>query len=176
VRRSEKEEMVALLHEAVEAAESLIMTGYSGLSVKDLTALRREVRQAGGRMQVVKKTLLLRALEGRDEAGISEHMEGPIALTFVSGDPTPVLKSIREFARTHEELEFRGGWVDSQVVSAAQLTEIASLPPREELLARLLFAVKGPLSGLVATLQAVPRDLALTLQALSEKRAGEAAA
>jgi large subunit ribosomal protein L10 len=176
VRRSEKEQVVASLQEAVEAAESLIMSTYRGLSVKDLTALRRQVREAGGRMQVVKKTLLLRALEGRDEAGVSEHMEGPIALTLVPGDPVPVLKSMKEFSRGHEELEFRGGWFESQVVSGPQLLEIASLPPREELLAKLLFAMKGPLSGLAATLQAVPRDLALTLEALSAKRAGEAAA
>lgn len=176
MRRSEKEQVVASLQEAVEAAESLIMTTYRGLSVKDLTALRRQVREAGGRMQVVKKTLLLRALEGRGEEGISQHMEGPVALTFVSGDPMPVLKSMREFSRAHDELEFRGGWFESSIVSGPQLLEIASLPPREELLAKLLFAMKAPLSGLVATLQAVPRDLALTLQALSEKRAGEATA
>ena len=176
MRRSEKEQVVASLHEAVEAAESLIMTTYRGLSVKDLTALRRQVREAGGRMQVVKKTLLLRALEGRDEEGVSQHMEGPVALTFVSGDPLPVLKSMKEFSRAHDALEFRGGWFESQVVSGAQLLEIASLPPREELLAKLLFVMKSPLSSLVATLQAVPRDLAMTLQALSEKRAGEAAA
>jgi large subunit ribosomal protein L10 len=176
VRRSEKEQVVASVEEAVEAAQSLIMTTYRGLSVKDLTALRRQVREAGGRMQVVKKTLLLRALEGRSEEGLSQHMEGPIALTFVSGDPMPVLKSMKEFSRSHEALEFRGGWFESSVVSGPELLEIASLPPREELLAKLLFAVKSPLSSLVATLQAVPRDLALTLQALSEKRAGEAAA
>lgn len=176
MRRSEKEQVVASLQEAVEAAESLIMTSYRGLSVKDVTALRRQVREAGGRMLVVKKTLLLRALAGRDEEGMSQYMEGPIALTFVSGDPLQVLKSMKEFSRTHDELEFRGGWFESQVVSGPQLLEVASLPPREELLAKLLFAMKSPLSSLVATLQAVPRDLAMTLQALSEKRAGEAAA
>ena len=176
MRRDEKEQIVGDLQQTLDAADSLIISGYRGLSVKNITALRRAITEAGGRMRVVKKTLLLRALEGRDEAVLAEHMEGPIAVTFVSGDPMPVLKSMNDFARTDEHLEFKGGWIDGQGFDGAQIVEIAALPPRDELLARLLASVQGPLTQLVSTLQAVPRDLVLTLQALSEQRADSPAA
>lgn len=176
MRKDEKQEVVAELLEALDAADNLIVSGYSGLAVKEITALRRAVRDAGGRMRVVRKTLLRRALAGRDEEKLADYLEGPIALTFVSGDAVPVLKSMSEFARAHEQLEFRGGWIDGRPLDGGLLVELASLPPREELLARLLAAMQGPLAELVFTLQAIPRDLVLTLQAVSEKRAGEAAA
>ncbi|MDH4179216.1 MAG: 50S ribosomal protein L10 [Armatimonadota bacterium] len=176
MRRDEKEQIVGDLQQSLDAADNLIISGYRGLAVKDITGLRRGITDAGGRMRVVKKTLLLRALEGRDEALLAQHMEGPIAVTFVSGDPMPVLKSMSAFARTHEHLEFKGGWIEGQGVDGDQLVEIASLPPREELLARLLASVQWPLTQLAATLQAVPRDLVLTLQALAEQRAGAAGA
>ena len=176
MRRDEKEKILGDLQQSLDVADNLIISGYRGLTVKDITELRRAITEVGGRMRVAKKTLLLRALEGRDEAVTAEYMEGPIAVTFVSGDPMPVLKSMSAFARTHEHLEFKGGWIEGQSVNGDQLVEIASLPPRDELLARLLASIQAPLSQLVSTLQAVPRDLVLTLQALSEQRAGAAPA
>jgi large subunit ribosomal protein L10 len=176
VRKDEKQEIVVELQQALDAADNLIISGYRGLAVKEMTALRRAITDAGGRMRVVRKTLLRRALAGRDEEKLAEYMEGPIALTFVPGDAVPVLKSMSEFARAHEQLEFRGGWIDGTPLDGGLLVELASLPPREELLARLLAAMQGPLAELVATLQAIPRDLVLTLQAASAKRAGEAEA
>ncbi len=176
MRRDEKEQIIAELQEALEAAGSLIISGYRGLTVKDMTELRRAIVQAGGRLRVAKKTLLLRALEGRDEAALASYLEGPIAITFAPGDPTPVLKTMSAFAGSHEQLQFKGGWIEGQGFGAEQLVEIASLPPREELLARLLASIQGPLSQLAATLQAVPRDLVLTLQAVAGKQAGAAGA
>jgi large subunit ribosomal protein L10 len=176
VRKDEKAEVVSELQGSLEAADHLIVSGYRGLTVKAVTELRRAIMEAGGRMQVVKKTLLRRALAGRDEAGIGEEMEGPVAVTFVSGDATQVLKAMSAFAKGHEQLDFKGGWVEGQLFDGAQLTEIASLPPREELLSRLLTAMQAPMSLLAASLQAIPRDLMLTLMAVAEKQAGAAEA
>jgi len=103
-------------------------------------------------------------------------MEGPVAVTLVSGDPMAVLREMRRFASAHEQLAFKGGWVEEQLLDGDQLVELASLPPREQLLAWLLAALSGPLAQLVGTLQAVPRDLALTLAALAKQREGEAGA
>lgn len=176
MRKDEKEQVVAELQQELDAADDLIISGYRGLTVKELTELRRSIGGLGAHLRVVKKTLLLRALAGRDEEQISAHLEGPVAVTFVSGDPMPVIKAMSAFARTHEELDLKGGWIERGAVSGSQLLEIATLPPREELLGRLLAAVQAPLASLVMTLQAIPRDLALTLQAVAEKRSGEAAA
>ncbi len=173
MRRDDKERMVAELQEAVDAADSLIISAYRGLTVKQITALRRTIAEAGGRMRVVKKTLLRRALEGRSEEAIGEYLEGPIAVTFASGDAVAVLKNMSAFARDHEQLLFTGGWIDGQPIDGGQLVELASLPPRDELLAQLLAAMQGPLVQLVGVLQAIPRDLVLTLQALAQKRAAD---
>jgi large subunit ribosomal protein L10 len=172
VRKSEKGQVIADLGQNLDNATSLILSGYRGLKVKELMELRRSIRGFGAHMHVVKKTLLLRALEGRAEAAIAEHMEGPLAITFVTGDPMPVLKAMSAFAKTHAQLDFKGGWIEQQAVNGTDVIAIATLPPREELLARLLAALQGPLVSLVGTLQAVPRDLVMTLQALVEKRGG----
>lgn len=176
MRKAEKETIVSALQEALDETAHLVLSGYRGLAVRDMTELRRQITDAGGRMRVVKKTLFSRALEGRPEAEIARFMEGPVAVTFIHGDSVETLKAMSAFARRHEELEFMGGWVDGQVVDGSQLAEIASLPPREELLARLLASVNAPLAQLASVLQAVPRDLVLTLEALSRKRGGDAAA
>lgn len=176
MRKDEKEQVVVALQQELDAANSFIVSGYRGLTVKELTELRRSIGGLEAHMRVVKKTLLLRALSGRDEEQISAHLEGPVAVTFVSGDPMPVIKAMSAFARTHEELDFKGGWVERGALSGSQLAEIATLPPREELLGRLLAAFQAPLVSLVMTLQALPRDLVFTLQAVAEKRAGEAGA
>jgi len=176
VRKDVKERIAAELEQELAAASDLIISGYRGLTVKEMAELRRSIGGLGAHMRVVKKTLLVRALAGRDEEQISGHLEGPVAVTFVSGDPMPVIKAMSAFARTHEELDFKGGWIERGAVSGSQLAEIATLPPREELLGRLLAALQTPLVSLVMTLQAVPRDLALTLRAVAEKRAGEAGA
>jgi large subunit ribosomal protein L10 len=174
VRKDEKGQVVAELQQELEAAGSLIISGYRGLTVKELTELRRNIGGLGAHMRVVKKTLMLRALTGRDEEQVGEHMDGPVAVTFVTGDPLPVLKSMSAFAKTHDEVDFKGGWIERRSVNGKQLLEISVLPPREEILARLLASLQGPLVYLVATLQAVPRDLVLTLQALIEKRSAPA--
>ena len=174
MRKAQKEQVVGELQVVLETARHVIMSGYRGLTVKEVTELRRSVREAGGQMRVVKKTLFRRALEGRQEAGLTEYMEGPISVIFVTGDPLVVLKAMSTFARTHEALQFMGGWVENQLLDGQQLVELASLPPRDEMVARLLAALSGPLSQLVGVLQAVPRDLVLTLRALTQQRGGEA--
>ncbi len=176
MRKDEKAQVIAELQQALDGANNLIISGYRGLTVKDLKELRRSIAGSGARMQVVKKTLLLRALAGREQVALKDHMEGPVAITFISGDPLPVLKNMSAFAKTHQALAFTGGWIDGRTFNGSQLVEISALPPREELLSKLLASLQAPLAQLVGVLQAVPRDLVLTLQALADKRAGEAGA
>ena len=176
MRKSEKERLVADFEETLREKDHLVLCAYRGLAAKEMVELRRAIRGAGGELRVVKKRLFQRALGEGDKSGLAEHMEGPVAVTFVSGDPAPVLKEMASFARTHEELEFKGGWIEGQLVDGGQVTELASLPPREELLGRLLACLSAPLSQLVGALQAVPRDLALTLDAIVKQREGETGA
>jgi len=176
VRKAEKQQVVVELEEWLRGCEHLIISGYRGLDVKAMAQLRRAIREAGGQLRVVKKTLFQRALGEGDETGLIQYMEGPVAVTFISEDPLPVLKGMSAFARTHEQLDLKGGWVDGQLLTGGQLNELAALPPREELLGRLLTMLSAPVAQLAAVLQAVPRDLVLTLQALAQQREGEGGA
>lgn len=176
MRKSQKQEMVAELEETLREQRHMILSGYRGLTVKEMNQLRRAIKDAGGRLRVVKKRLFQRALGEGEQSGLTQYMEGPVAVTFVSEDPMAVLREMRRFASGHEQLAFKGGWVEEQLLDGDQLAELASLPPREQLLAWLLAALSGPLAQLVGTLQAVPRDLALTLDALAKQREREAGA
>ncbi len=95
-----------------------------------------------------------------------------MAATFVPGDFTVVLKEMSAFAKTHKQLEFKGGWVEARAFDAAQVAALATIPPREQLLGMLVSVLNAPLSQLVGTLQAVPRDLVLTLMSVAEKKGG----
>ena len=178
MRKAEKGQVIAELERMLEPGPHIIITGYRGMKVKELTELRRTLSKLNARMRVVKKTLFQRALGSDERSGLAQHMEGPVAIIFVQGDAVGVLKEMSTFARTHQQLEFRGGWVESQLFDGAQVAELATLPPREELLGRLVGVLSAPLSQLVGTLQAVPRDLMMTLQAVArqkEEAAGAAA-
>jgi large subunit ribosomal protein L10 len=170
--------VIAELESMLEPRPHIIVTGYRGMKVKELTELRRTLAKLNAKVRIVKKTLFQRALGSDARSGLAQHMKGPVAITFVQGDAAGVLKEMSTFARTHQQLEFKGGWVESQLFDGAQVAELATLPPREMLLSRLAGVLSAPLSQLVGTLQAVPRDLMMTLQAVAkqkEEAAGAAA-
>ena len=171
MRKEEKAEVIAGLEEKLRAHGSVILHDYRGLTVKDITDLRLALGKLGATTQVVKNTLLRRALAD-EQHGLDPFLKGPMAATFVTGDYGAVLKVLTEFARTHPQLEFKASWVDGRAFGAADTALLATLPGREQLLGMLVSVLSSPLSGLVGTLQAVPRDLMLTLMSLVEKKGG----
>jgi len=171
VRKSEKAEIVEDLKTAMESNAAIILSDYRGLTVKEISELRRRLAALGVNLRVVKNTLMRRALM-EEQQGLAAYLKGPMAATFVPGEFGPVLKEMTAFAKTHKQLEFRGGWVDARAFDGAQVAALADIPPREQLLGILVSTLNAPLSQLVGTLQAVPRDLVLTLMSLAEKRGG----
>lgn len=176
MRKARKQEIVAELEEVLSQPGSVILTDYRGLTVKEMNELRRALARAGGRMRVAKNTLLRRALGERERAALQEFLEGPVAVTLAPGDPVAVLREMRAFARVHQQLALKAGWVGSRVFRGEQLAEMATLPSREELLGRLVGVLSAPLSQLVGVLQAGPRDLVLTLHGLARQREEQASA
>jgi large subunit ribosomal protein L10 len=168
VRKKEKVKVVESLQESLQNS-SVILTDYRGLTVKSITELRTSLLKLGGRMRVVKNTLLERSLT-EEQQSLVQYLKGPVAATFVTGDYAAVLKEMTNFARTHPQLQFKGSWVDARAFGPQETAALATLPSREQLLGMLVAVLSSPLSGLVGTLQAVPRDLMLTLMSVAEKR------
>ncbi len=171
MRKQEKAEVIDDLKDKLRDHSCVILTDYRGMTVKDMAELRRTLARFGATMQVVKNTLLARSLP-EEQRGLAQYLKGPVAATFVSGDYGALLKEMTNFARTHPQLEFRASWVDARAFGPQDTTTLATLPSREQLLSMLVTTLSSPLSGLVGTLQAVPRDLVLTLMSLVEQRGG----
>jgi len=172
--RPEKVAVVDEVRARLEDADATVVTEYRGLTVADLAALRKSLAAAGGDYKVFKNTLVKRAIDGGRHAALEELLVGPTAIAFVHGDISAVAKALRDFSRTNAHLVVKGGLLDGSVVSAAQLSELADLPPRDVLLARIAGALQAPLGQLASLLQALPRNLAYGLKALVEERGGAA--
>jgi len=143
--RPDKVAAVAELADELRDSTAIVLTDYRGLSVKQLTALRRSLGENAS-YAVVKNTLTKRAAKEAGIEGIDEHLVGPSAATFVKGDPVEVAKGLREFARANPALVVKGGVVDGEPVSAEQITRLADLESRDVMLAKLAGAMQASLS------------------------------
>lgn len=167
--RSTKPTEVADVIERLERSTATVVTEYRGLSVAEMASLRRELRAAGGEYKVVKNTLAKRAIDGTPNEALAEHLSGPTAIAFVTGDVSAVAKALKNFAKANPNLIIKGGIFEGSPLDAAGLSQLADLPSRDVLLAQLAGALVAPLSTLAGLLQALPRDLAYGLKALADK-------
>jgi len=170
-----KVEVVDEVTTRIGAATASIVTEYRGLTVAELAELRAALAAVGADYKIFKNTLVRRAIDGGEYQPLSEYLNGPTALTFVQGDVSAVAKALRDFSRANPHLVIKGGLADGSLLSSADLTALADLPPREVLLARLAGALAAPMQQMAGLLQALPRNLAYGMKALMEQReaAGE---
>lgn len=172
--RAEKVALVDEIASKLAAAQAVFVTEYRGLKVGQLATLRGALRQSGAEHKVYKNTLARFAADKAGLEGLKELLVGPTALTFVADDSVAAAKALRDTARTNPSLVLKGGALGPNVLSAADLTALADLPSREELLARFAGALQAPLVKTAGLLQALPRNLAYGLQALIDQRAEQA--
>ena len=169
-----KVETVETLKRLLSESSALLLTDYRGLGVAEIGDLRRQLRTAGAEYHVTKNTLVRRAAE---EVGIKTFdglLEGPTAIAFVREDPAKAAKVLSDFARTSRVMSIKGGWLGDRLISAEQVASLATLPPREELLGRLLGQMNAPIAGLVTVLSANISGLARVLQARADQLAAAA--
>jgi large subunit ribosomal protein L10 len=161
MQRDDKERVVAELTERLRTSETLIVADYRGLTNAEIDGLRSKLLEHGARFAVVKNTLTRRAAEAAGADALLALLEGPSAIAFVEteGDPVAVAKALRDAATSTRVLAIRGGVLQGAAMSAAQVEDLAALPPAEVLRAQLVGAIVSQLTTVVALISAPLRDL-----------------
>jgi large subunit ribosomal protein L10 len=164
-----KEAVVAEVAKQVSTAQAIVLAENRGMPVSDMTQLRAKARASGVYFRVVKNTLVRRAVAGTPFEKLSDKMVGP--LTYGIGtDPVAVAKVLNDFAKGHEKLVITAGAMPGQVMSARDVAALASLPSREELLAKLMGTMQAPVAKLVRTMNEVPGKFVRTLAAVRDAK------
>lgn len=166
--RSKKQELIDGYQKGLAEAPHAFIVGFTGISVPQVTDLRDRIRESGGHYEVVKNTLALRAIDGKGLEAVSEHFTGPTAVAYTEDDVVGLAKALTEFRKTVPSVELKAGLVDGQPVDVDQVEDIAQMPSREELIAKLLFLLQSPTTRLVRTLAAVPREFVVVLDQIAK--------
>jgi len=170
MERAEKREVVSALHDVFAETGVVVVAHYSGLSVAQMTKLRSDMRDAGGRVKVAKNRLVRLALEGTDAKGISELMTGPTCLAF-SEDPVAAPKVAVKFAKGNEKFVILGGTMGATVLDAKAVSSLAELPSLDELRSKLIGLVQAPATKIARTLNEPAAQLARVFAAYGVKDA-----
>jgi large subunit ribosomal protein L10 len=171
--RAEKTELVASLQQVFKTTNVVVVCHYAGLTVAQMSALRRQMRQAGASVKVTKNRLAKIALQGTDVASISELLKGPTLLAF-SGDPVAAPKVASDFAKAHDKLVILGGAMGTTVLDPNGVKALASLPSLDELRAKLVGLIQAPATKIAQVVNAPAAKVARVLSAHAAK-GGEAA-
>lgn len=153
---NDKKAVVAEVSAQVAKAQSVVLAEYRGIEVGDLTKLRAKARESGVYLRVLKNTLVRRAVEGTTFADLSSHMVGPL-IYGISEDPIAAAKVLNDFAKSNDKLILKAGSYAGETLDAAGVKALASIPSREELLAKLLGVMMAPLSGMAVCLGALAK-------------------
>ena len=171
VTRADREVELQQLETAFKSTQTAVLVDYKGMNVPQVTELRRQLRTAKASYKVVKNTLARRAIKGTALEALDAHFAGTTAVAYTAGDPVVLAKTLTTFSKTAPTLTIKAAIVAGRAIKAAEVNELAALPGRPELLAKLLYVLQAPMVQIVTVLSATPRNLMNVLTAAEKKRA-----
>jgi large subunit ribosomal protein L10 len=170
---AKKEATIEELRKRISGAKNLIFTNYAGLTVEEIGKLRNELRKDGSTYGVVKNTLFKRAAGDELSAQLDAILSGPTGVVFAGEDPVAPAKAIKSFSDQTKPVDVKAAYIDGQLVDAAQVALLAALPPKIELLAKLVGSLTSPLYGLVRVLSGNKSGLVRVLNAIREQKSAD---
>jgi large subunit ribosomal protein L10 len=174
VSRADKENELGQLQTAFREADAAVLVDYRGITVPQVTELRRQIRSAGGNYRDVKNSLAKRAAAGTTYEAVSASFTGPTAVVYTAKDPVALAKALMAFAKTMPSFAVKAAVVQGKTLAPAAVTDLAALPSRPQLYAQLLGVLTAPMQQFVSVLAAAPRDLVNVLAAAERKRSESA--
>ena len=176
MKRTEKAQLISDFADGIGQATNAFIIEFKGITVPQVTELRRQVRETNSKYVVVKNTLALIAVKDSPLTSLKGLFSGPTAVAYNRTDAVGLAKALTKFAKDVPAVSFKGAMLNGQIVPASEIQNIASLPSREELLSKLLFVMQSPIRGLAIVLQANIRNLAVVIDQIAKQKDGGAAA
>jgi len=169
--KGKKKEELENLKKDLEKAKNLFVAQFQGMTVLQDTDLRQKIRETKSQYRVVKNTLAKKAAEGTAAEGVAKSFDGSTAIAYNAGDPVSLAKALTAYAKTNPLFVFKAGMVEGRVINLGDITSIAAMPSKEELIAKLLFLINSPAQRLAVALNGVARNLAVVMkQAVEQKK------
>jgi len=170
-KKEDKQKDFEALRKDLQASRNLFVTGYEKLNVGQDFELRKTIRAAGAKYKVVKNNIAEKAAEGTPSAEVLKDLRGMTSMAYTTADPVALAKALTAYAKANPTFTFKAGLVEGRAIDVKMISDLASMPPREEILAKLLFLINAPAQRLVSSLGAVGRNLAVALdQACKESK------
>ena len=169
MKKQQKVEIVKALGESLGDAQAAVVVEYKGMTVESLYGLRKQLRDNGSSIRVVKSTLMIRSVDGTPNEPLKDLAGGPIAVAYTAGDAAGLAKDLTTYAKKERLLVIRGGILGGKLLEAADVLELATLPSLPEMRAKVLGLFQAPAQQFLGLLQAAPRDFLGVLQAKAEQ-------
>jgi large subunit ribosomal protein L10 len=172
MNRNEKAQAISELTDNIGTATNAFVLDFKGITVPQVTELRKQVRESGSNYVVIKNTLALIAVKDTPLTKLSGHFSGMTAVAYNTNDPVALAKVLTKFAKDVPSVQFKGAMLAGQVVAANEIQNIANLPTREELLGKLLYLMQHPIRGLAVVLNGTVRNIAVVLDQIAKQKGG----
>ena len=162
-KKSDKKKDIDALHQDLEQSGNLFVTGYEKLRVNQDFELRKVVRGAGGKYRVIKNNLAEIAAQGTPSEAVLKNLRGMTSLAYTSNDPVALAKALTTYAKANPSFTFKAGIVEGRAIDVGAINELATMPSKEEIFAKLLYLINAPAQRLLTALQAVGRNLTVVV-------------